>query len=94
MNKTENAIASNHNTRYILIGTALLVLTLLTVWVSFITITVGISVFVALLIAMLKGSLVASFFMHLITELFVHLHNTNRKRIRLIFQRIIFFHRF
>jgi len=68
LNKTEIAIASNHNTRYILIGTALLVLTLLTVWVSFITITVGISVFVALLIAMLKGSLVASFFMHLITE--------------------------
>ena len=68
MNKTENAIASNHNTRYILIGTSLLVLTVLTVWTSYFTVTVGVSIVIALIIATIKGSLVASFFMHLITE--------------------------
>ena len=68
MNKTENAIASNHNTRYILIGTSLLVLTVLTVWTSYFTVTVGVSIVIALIIATIKGSLVASFFMHLVSE--------------------------
>ena len=68
MNKTENALASNHNTRYIIIGTSLLVLTVLTVWTSYFTVTVGVSVGIALLIATIKGSLVASFFMHLVSE--------------------------
>ena len=68
MNKTENAIASNHNTRYILIGTSLLVLTVLTVWTSYFTVTVGVSIGIALVIATIKGSLVASFFMHLVSE--------------------------
>ena len=68
MNKTENTLTSNHNTRYILIGTSLLVLTVLTVWTSYFTVTVGVSIVIALIIATIKGSLVASFFMHLITE--------------------------
>ena len=68
MNKTENTLTSNHNTRYILIGTSLLVLTVLTVWTSYFTVTVGVSIGIALVIATIKGSLVASFFMHLVSE--------------------------
>ena len=68
MNKTENTLTSNHNTRYILIGTSLLVLTVLTVWTSYFTVTVGVSIVIALIIATIKGSLVASFFMHLVSE--------------------------
>jgi caa(3)-type oxidase subunit IV len=55
-------------TRYIIIGASLLVLTGITVWTSFFSVTVGVSIFLALLIATIKGSLVASFFMHLIIE--------------------------
>ena len=54
--------------RYILIGTSLLVLTVLTVWTSYFTVTVGVSIVIALIIATIKGSLVASFFMHLVSE--------------------------
>ena len=68
MNKTENTLTSNHNTRYIIIGTSLLVLTVLTVWTSYFTVTVGVSIGIALVIATIKGSLVASFFMHLVSE--------------------------
>ena len=68
MNKPENILAINHNTRYISIGVVLLVLTALTVWASYISVSVGVSIGIALIIATVKGSLVASFFMHLITE--------------------------
>ena len=68
MNKPENILAINHNTRYISIGVVLLVLTALTVWASTFSFSVGVSVGIALIIATVKGSLVASYFMHLISE--------------------------
>ncbi len=54
--------------RYVLIGTVLLVLTVVTVWTSTFSFSVGVSVGIALIIATVKGSLVASYFMHLIDE--------------------------
>ncbi len=58
----------DHIKLYWKIGGALLVLTVLTVAVSFIEFTVPLAIFVALVIATTKGSLVASYFMHLIGE--------------------------
>jgi cytochrome c oxidase subunit 4 len=54
--------------RYWIVGLALFLLTILTVTVSYLDLSVGTSVFVALLIAALKGGLVAAVFMHLISE--------------------------
>lgn len=53
---------------YILVFVALSALTLITVAVSYLDLTTGAAVLVALLIASVKGSLVAGFFMHLISE--------------------------
>ena len=68
MNDPHNTLASNKNMRYVLIGTVLLVLTVVTVWTSTFSFSVGVSVGIALIIATVKGSLVASYFMHLISE--------------------------
>ena len=57
-----------HIKLYYKIGAALLVLTVVTVGVSYIDFAVPLTVFVALVIAVTKGSLVASYFMHLIGE--------------------------
>ena len=57
-----------HIKLYYKIGAALMVLTVVTVAVSYIEFAVPIAIFVALAIALTKGSLVASFFMHLIGE--------------------------
>jgi len=54
--------------RYWLVGFALFLLTLVTVGVSYLHLNIGLAVFVALLIACLKGGLVAAVFMHLISE--------------------------
>ena len=54
--------------RYIGVFVALLVLTVLTVWVAEAQVPVVIAVIVALVIATFKGSLVAAFFMHLSHE--------------------------
>ena len=53
---------------YVLVFVALAVLTLVTVAVSYLHLSVGAAVAVALFIAAVKGSLVAAFFMHLISE--------------------------
>ena len=54
---------------YILVFVALMVLTVMTVgaW-KFLGLSVGMTIAVALFIAVVKGSLVACFFMHLISE--------------------------
>ena len=57
-----------HIKLYWKIGAALLVLTVATVGVSYIEFAVPMAIFVALVIATTKGSLVASYFMHLIGE--------------------------
>ena len=54
--------------KYIVVGLALLLLTVTTVAVRNLNLGIGLAVLIALSIATLKGSLVASFFMHLISE--------------------------
>ena len=53
---------------YMKIFGALAVLTIVTVAVSFLKVGIGLAVFIAMVIATVKGSLVASFFMHLAHE--------------------------
>lgn len=57
-----------HARTYILVFAALLVLTLITVAVSYVHLAVPLAITVALIIAIVKGSLVASVFMHLSNE--------------------------
>ena len=57
-----------HIKLYYKIGGALLFLTVVTVGVSYIDFAVPIAIVVALIVATVKGSLVASYFMHLIGE--------------------------
>lgn len=57
-----------HVGRYVKVGVTLLVLTVVTVTVSYVRLVLPLAVAVALIIAISKGSLVASFFMHLIAE--------------------------
>ena len=53
---------------YVLVFVALAALTLVTVGVSYLDLGVGGGIALALFIAAIKGSLVAAFFMHLISE--------------------------
>lgn len=53
---------------YVSVFAALAFLTLVTVAVSYLKLPTAQAVLVALIIAMIKGSLVAAFFMHLISE--------------------------
>ena len=53
---------------YITVFVALMVLTVITVAVSYLDLSVPMAVTLALIIATVKGSLVASYFMHLISE--------------------------
>jgi cytochrome c oxidase subunit IV len=53
---------------YITVFVALMVLTIVTVAVSYLDLSVPIAVTVALIVATIKGSLVACYFMHLISE--------------------------
>lgn len=54
--------------RYWIVGLALFLLTVVTVAVSYLEVSPGMAVFIALVIAGLKGGLVAAVFMHLISE--------------------------
>jgi cytochrome c oxidase subunit 4 len=53
---------------YITVFVALMVLTIITVAVSYLHLSIPVAVTVALLVATIKGSLVACYFMHLISE--------------------------
>ena len=53
---------------YITVFVALMVLTIITVAISYLDLSVPVAVTVALLVAIVKGSLVACYFMHLISE--------------------------
>ncbi len=57
-----------HVRTYIYVFVALAVLTVVTVLASYLDAGVALAVFIALLIATVKGSLVAGFFMHLVSE--------------------------
>ena len=54
--------------RYWIIGVALFLLTIVTVTVSYLDVSPGMAVFIALVIACIKAGLVAAVFMHLISE--------------------------
>ena len=53
---------------YITVFVALMVLTIVTVAISYLHLPVAFAITVALLVATIKGSLVACYFMHLISE--------------------------
>ncbi len=57
-----------HVRTYVTVFVSLLALTLITVTVSYLHLNVPLAITVALVIAAIKGSLVASYFMHLISE--------------------------
>jgi cytochrome c oxidase subunit 4 len=57
-----------HVRKYIFVFVALLILTMVTVAVSYLQLSVTGTVALALVIATIKGSLVAAYFMHLISE--------------------------
>ena len=63
-----SADIDKHVRIYILVFVTLMVLTLVTVTVSYLHLPIHLAIVVALLIATIKGSLVACYFMHLISE--------------------------
>jgi len=54
--------------RFKWVGGILLVMTVVTVLVSYLKVSMAVAIVIALVIATFKGSLVASYFMHLIAE--------------------------
>ena len=58
----------DHIKTYIGVFAALMVLTVVTVGVSYVHLAVGLALTVALIVATVKGSLVAAYFMHLKSE--------------------------
>jgi cytochrome c oxidase subunit 4 len=66
---TDHAVDIDRHVRiYITVFVALMVLTVITVAISRLHLSVPVAVTVALLVATVKGSLVACYFMHLISE--------------------------
>lgn len=57
-----------HVRTYVVVFVALMALTMVTVAVSYLHLSIGYAITVAMIIASIKGSLVASYFMHLISE--------------------------
>jgi cytochrome c oxidase subunit 4 len=68
MEHTSAHDVQQHVRKYVLVFVGLLGLTLVTVTVSYLHLSVIPAIAVALFIAVIKGSLVASYFMHLISE--------------------------
>jgi cytochrome c oxidase subunit 4 len=68
MTSDHAADIDRHVRVYITVFVALMVLTIITVAVSYLDLSLPIAVTVALLVATVKGSLVACYFMHLISE--------------------------
>ena len=68
MSDTNTGEIKKHVRTYVTVFVALLALTLITVTISSLHLGIAVAVTVALIIAAMKGSLVASFFMHLISE--------------------------
>ncbi len=64
----DHAEVKQHVRTYVMVFVALLALTMITVTISYLHLSVVPAVTVALIIAGIKGSLVASYFMHLISE--------------------------
>ena len=58
----------NHIKTYVLVFVSLAFLTIVTVGISYLEVSVGMGITLALIVASIKGSLVACYFMHLIDE--------------------------
>jgi len=67
MEQSSEAI-KKHVRTYIIVFVSLMALTVVTVAISYLHLSVTAAVIVAMFIATVKGSLVASYFMHLISE--------------------------
>jgi cytochrome c oxidase subunit 4 len=66
---SDHAVDIDRHVRiYITVFVALMVLTIVTVAISYLDLSTPIAVTLALLVAIVKGSLVACYFMHLISE--------------------------
>lgn len=68
MTSDHAADIDKHVKVYISVFVALMVLTMLTVGVSYLDLSIPVAVTVALFVAIVKGSLVMGYFMHLLTE--------------------------
>ncbi len=68
MSESEAARVREHVRVYVMVFVALAVLTIVTVAISYLRLPTGIAISVALVVATVKASLVASYFMHLISE--------------------------
>ena len=68
MSETHETDVDKHVRIYITVFVSLMALTLITVSVSYLHLPVAAAVGVAVLIATIKGSLVACYFMHIISE--------------------------
>ena len=68
MTSDHAADIDRHVRVYITVFVALMALTIITVGVSYLHLPLPIAVTVALVVALIKGSLVACYFMHLISE--------------------------
>ncbi len=65
----DHAVDIDHHVRiYITVFVALMALTIITVGISYLHLPIGLAVTAALIVATVKGSLVACYFMHLISE--------------------------
>lgn len=64
----DHADIDKHVRTYILVFAALMVLTLVTVGISYLDLSTGPAVALALVVASVKGGLVAGYFMHLVDE--------------------------
>jgi cytochrome c oxidase subunit 4 len=58
----------HHIKTYVLVFVSLAFLTIVTVGISYLEVSVGMGITLALIVASIKGSLVACYFMHLIDE--------------------------
>jgi cytochrome c oxidase subunit 4 len=64
----EHVDIDKHVRTYVLVFVALMALTVITVAVSYLHLSTGPAIALALFIALVKGSLVACYFMHLLSE--------------------------
>ncbi len=68
MNETEAAQVREHVRVYVMVFAALAVLTVVTVAISYLDLSMSYAIGIALVVATVKASLVALYFMHLISE--------------------------
>ena len=68
MSESEAALVKEHVRVYVMVFAALAVLTIVTVAISYLDLSTGAAIGVAMVVATVKASLVALYFMHLISE--------------------------